>query len=259
MKNTKRVLAGLVAAVMVFGMILVAADELPMVEKQDRFNMAGLTLEDGTFSMLSKDGELVINISNETLVVFEDGESARERLEGEQTLAELLEGRMLTVTYSFATLSLPAQTHPEKIVIMNENVVPLPEELINVLNGEIVVGGEIIDAPAPYYNEGVIMVPLRAIAEKMGFEVVWEEETESVRLGNAISLQIGKDYYTVGRMTPIELGAVPVLNDARTFVPLTFFKEVVTGYDAYAFEGQVVIEKPSAQDVEATEPMEIEN
>ena len=63
-----------------------------------------------------------------------------------------------------------------------------------------------------YVNEnGVVMVPLRAIAETLGFKVQWEGVTQSIMLGNSISLKIGNDYYTYARMAPIELRTSPLL------------------------------------------------
>ena len=46
-------------------------------------------------------------------------------------------------------------------------------------------------------------------------------------LNNVISLKINENYYTFGRMASIELESAPVLWGDRTFVPLSFFTEVV--------------------------------
>ena len=85
------------------------------------------------------------------------------------------------------------------------------------------------------------MVPLRAVAEALGYEVIWEGATQSVYLNNVISLTIGKDYYTRGRMAPIELGTAPELTDSRTYVPLSFFKQVIGMNNATYFEGVIEI------------------
>ena len=231
--------------------VFAAADGPPAIEKLDRFDI----METGSsLSLISRDGELMIHVSDNTEIIFEDGIDARERLEEGQTLADLLGGRNLIVTYSITTRSLPPQTTPEKIVILYEIAVPpvyefSPEEIETLfpLNGEIAVHGEIIEAPAPYYSGRVVMVPLREIAEALGFDVEWVEELQCIRLGVAINLWIGKDYYVVGRMAPIELGAAPELTDGDPFVPLSFFREVIKGYDAYSFEGQVVIETAHAE------------
>ncbi|MCL2497504.1 MAG: copper amine oxidase N-terminal domain-containing protein [Symbiobacteriaceae bacterium] len=261
---------------MVFGTVTSAA-ELPVTEKTDRFDVIET---DSGLSLISQDGELVIHISDKTAIHFEDGLAAAELMVEGQTLAELLNGRKLTVRYTITTRSLPPQTTPSEVIIHYETpVAPIyqftpgeldallastsseekidapvaiappiytfsPEEIVALfpLNGEIVVGDTIITAPLPYYNNGVVMVPLRAVAEALGFTVAWEHETQSLRLGVAINLRIGADYYTVGRMAPIELGTTPELcEDGNTFVPLSFFQKVISGYQTYVFEGQVVI------------------
>ncbi|MCL1976510.1 MAG: hypothetical protein FWG55_00120 [Candidatus Bathyarchaeota archaeon] len=134
--------------VMVFGLAVVTvlllsvtvfADGLLTAEKMERFNFIKtdrvnfiktdrfdvMKTEDG-LSMISRDGELIIHVSEGTEIVFEDGTDARGRLVDGQTLAELLDSRNLTVSYSITTRSLPPQTTPEKIIIFYEIAVPLP-------------------------------------------------------------------------------------------------------------------------------------
>ena len=257
-------ITGLIVVMALLFSMPVYAGGLPVVTKTDRFDV--MDTEKG-LSMASRDGKLIIHVDDGAEIVFEDGTDARGRLAAGQTLAELLDGRNLTVHYSVVAQSLPPQATPGKIEILYETAVPLPAneggdfasavppiyefkpgeiEALFPLNGEIVVDGGMIEAPAPYYNDGVIMVPLRAIASALGFDVAWENAINGVRLGVAINLWIGKDYYTVGRMAPIKLVAAPEIHDGHTFVPMTFFREVVKGYTIYSFEGQVVIEAASA-------------
>jgi hypothetical protein len=129
--------------------------------------------------------------------------------------------------------------------------VTIPGEINDApnLNGEIVVNGKIIDAQAPYwlnagYGKDVIMVPLRAVAEELGYDVSWNEDLESIQLGNNIQLWIGNYQVYRGRMAPIELTAEPVIFENRTYVPIDFFRNVLGQY-AYTFEGQIVIETNS--------------
>ena len=255
---------------------------LPAVEKEDRFDI--VETENG-LSMISRDGTLVIHVNDGTEIIFEDGTDARERLADNQTLAELLDTRKLIVSYRIATFSLPAQTTPEKIVILYETAVTLPAEVDGgsavgitppiyefekpatlpategefdqILNGKTVVKGETIDAPAPYYSDGVLMLPVRAIAEALGYEVNWDNAVKGVRLGLATNLWIGKDYYTVARMAPIELGAAPELTGEFTYVPATFFGEVIRGYDVHVYNGWVLIETELATGSEVPEGVEI--
>ncbi|MPN40548.1 hypothetical protein SDC9_188086 [bioreactor metagenome] len=86
------------------------------------------------------------------------------------------------------------------------------------------------------------MVPLRAIAEALGYQVTWEQDTQTARLNSAISLEVGRDYYVYMRMAPIELGTAPQLKDGSVYVPLFYFRDVLKMNNAYFFENQVVID-----------------
>lgn len=113
------------------------------------------------------------------------------------------------------------------------------------INGELLVDYVIIeDAPAPFWLEtedgGAVMVPLRVVAEALGYDLSWNGYLQSIQLGAAIHLWIGETEMHIGRMAPLELSVAPILVGAgTTFVPLDFFRFL--GYTAYLFEGQVVI------------------
>jgi len=254
----KKIIGFAMAIVMLLSMAAFA--ELPTVEKTDRFSL--IDTENGQ-SMISSDGGLIIHINTEIPAFLENGDPVYGHITSSEAFAEFLDGKKLTVTYSIATHSIPPQTTPTRILVHDEaepalvedddgdapvEIVPLiheftPEEMAELfpLNGEIVIRGRMIEAPAPYYSGGVVMVPLRVIAEEMGFDVAWNNELRSVTLGVAINLWIGKDYFTVGRMAPIELDAAPEFTDGNIYVPLTFFRKILVAYDIYVFEGQVVI------------------
>lgn len=187
-------------------------------------------------NLLSSDENLKLNLSDTTEIILQNGE----KFDGE------LKGRILVVFHEFATASIPAQTTPSKIVVMYETAIPVPEtipEEITYENISIVVNGEEIEAPTPFINESdMVMVPLRPVAEALGFEINWDDETKSVMVGKGISLKIGEDYYVYMRTAPITLGHAPILVDERTYVPMSFFKEVLRMGTVYFFEGQLVID-----------------
>lgn len=192
--------------------------------------------------LVSADRSLKLNISDKTEIILQDGKA----FDGE------LAGRKLIVVYGASTKSIPAQTTPTKIIVLFEKAVPpvhqlTPEEIAaldkDISSMDIIVDNQKIEAPAAYINDqGTIMVPLRAIAEALKFEVTWNGKDQSVMLGKGISLKIGEDNYKYMRTAPIQLGTAPVLIQGRTFVPLSFFKEVVRMNNAYVFESQIVID-----------------
>ena len=112
------------------------------------------------------------------------------------------------------------------------------------LTGEIIIDGAMIEAPPPYiYNdfEGVVMLPLRALAENLGIGVVWLPDEQSVILGGDIQIWIGKDIYSRGQTAPVAFGPAPELSNGFTYIPLPFVNHVLTGYNARLDDGRVVI------------------
>jgi len=172
--------------------------------------------------LVNSDNTLKLNISDETEILLQNGKEYKGKLEG----------RKLVVFYKVSTKSIPAQTTPEKVVVLIEDVASMP----------IVVNGNIIEAPSAYVNdEGTVMVPVRAVSEALGYEVSWVQKTNTVILDNVISFSIGKDAYTHMKNVPIELGTAPELVNSRTFVPLSFFTEVIKVKEAEIIGGSIVI------------------
>lgn len=190
-------------------------------------------------NLVSADHALKLNISDDTEIISSDGNP----FTGE------LANRKLVVTYDVSTRSIPAQTNPIKVVVLDEQQeeAAAPPEVLkplyDVSTMDLIVNNEKIEAPAAYTNEqGTVMVPLRAIADALGFDVKWDKELQSIMLGKGISLKVGEDNYIYMKTAPIQLGTAPALVEGTTFVPLNFFKEVVWMNNAYVFEGQIVID-----------------
>jgi len=232
--------------------------------------------------LISDDNQLRLNISDETVIIRQNGEPG-----GDVALT----GRDLAVVYSISTRSIPAQTSPELIVILN----PTPEmgeqmmadyfatqeeneegsyvdfeaggplqlspEEIAMLSAQLEEGlrgatttvlDQVIDAPEPIVRDNIIFLPLRAIAEALGYDVFWEEETASIALGVGIRLQIGSYEYIVGRAAPITLHSAPFIYNNTTYVPMEFFGSVIGYFEAgYLIEenrGEIFVnESPEAQ------------
>jgi len=218
---------------------------------------AAQTIFFGRFNneLVSDDNSLKLNVSEDTTILRANGTDGSDVALG---------GRDLVVVYTISTRSIPAQTTPELIVILNptpemskelmaeamesdgyvdfeaSGPLQLDQETIEKLNAQlqedlknapIFVRGEEIAAPETLVRNGVVFLPLRAIVEALGYDVFWEEETRSVALGAGIRLQIGSYEYTVGRMAPITLNNAPILVNGLTYVPMEFFGEVL-GLDA---------------------------
>ncbi len=75
-----------------------------------------------------------------------------------------------------------------------------------------------------------VMLPVRALAEALGFEVNWVGESETVQLirgANFITFQIGTDGYTFAKTAPMPLGKAPALIGDLTYVPVNFADEIL--------------------------------
>ena len=197
-------------------------------------------------NLVSADNFLKLNISEDTEIINYDGQD----FEGE------LFNRKLIVLYGPSTRSIPAQTNPTKVIVLpeekaeelsveeDEDIVIEDETSVmgHVSKMDIVVEDKKIDAPSAYLNkDGVVMLPLKAIAEALNFDITWNEEDQSVGIGSGISVTIGKDEYIYMKTPVIQLGTAPELVDGRTFVPISFFREVLQMNNAYVFEGQIDI------------------
>jgi len=283
----KSMAALLMAVIMIVGAVGVSALDYLWPEDAQivtaRFSLVEPDTADSEFAMVSEDGSLVINVTDSTIIYFEDfvplsddctgaTQMVREVLFG-RTLGEVLDGRNMRVIYEdgeqneavsimvlfeIAVAMPPLVLSPEDLAGLEGNyvgVAALPGVLVfeNIeyieLNGEVVVNNEILEgAAAPFWQEiedgYEVMVPLRAVAEALGYDVNWDETLRSIRLGVAIHVWVGNTEAHVGRMAPIELSTAPVIVDDLTFVPIDFFRNVL-GQTAYVFEGQVVIETDS--------------
>lgn len=113
------------------------------------------------------------------------------------------------------------------------------------VNGEEVTG----EARAPYF-ETVPMVPLRIVAEKLGFTVTWEQATQTVFLDDGMvqsSVTIDKNSYYVKEIASgvkygaVSLAAAPSLyNDSTTYVPARFFSVLGRAEDCITYDGHTM-------------------
>jgi hypothetical protein len=180
--------------------------------------------------LVSMDKFLKLNVDKDTEIVQQDGTS----------YTGALENKKLVVVYTTSSKSMPSQTTPKKIVVLNEKETSVMGDVSKM---DILAGGSKMEGSKAYVNgHGAVMVPLRPIAEALGFEVTWDNTAQHVRVGKGISLSIGKDSYHYMKTAPITLGTAPEIKEGKTYVPLSFFREVAHMNNAYVFENQIVID-----------------
>lgn len=187
-------------------------------------------------NLTSDDNDLKLNIGENTEIVLQNGEPAPAGLD--------LSNRRLVVFYTVSTRSIPAQTTPLRVIVLYEEPVPVqetPPEVDMADNMPLSVENVLLlDAPPVYIHEsGAVMIPLRAVAEALDYEVSWMDGVVSLN-GKAI-LAIGQSTYTEGDM-PVKLTVAAELHNGVTYVPLNFFTQVLKLNNAYVLEGQVFID-----------------
>lgn len=208
-----------------------AADAVAILDDDDMGNVnidSYIKAESGRYSNVERTLEL--NVSEDTKIVDKSGKAVGDRN---------LDGKDLMVFYTITTMSIPAQTPPETIVVLGEtkadNKVELPEEEENNKTVDFtgvtkIKAGDKEIAYVPVVINGKVMVPVRPIAEGIGLDVIWNDD-QSINLGVAYNFKIGRDSYYKGRMAPIELGQAPVIIEmgegGTTYVPVEMFTEIM--------------------------------
>ncbi len=137
-----------------------------------------------------------------------------------KTIALTLAIGMISATTVFA------EYNPDKVVDPNAEFVTTS---LTLGEPDLIVGGNAVEVK-PMVLDNEVMVPLRALAEGLGYEVLWDGDTQMVTLvrgAHYITLFPDRDEYTFARMAPMPLGTAPKIIDDRTFVPAKFISDIL--------------------------------
>lgn len=158
--------------------------------------------------LLSADGSMIIRPGEETVIVD---------FEGKEATAEMIKDRELVIFYNIVLESYPMQTSPLKIIILPERE-KLEEPTGLILNEEL-----------QRLEDGLVLIPLRQVAEYLGYEVKWEGTERSAELTKGplwTKVYIDRNTYSFAKML-IRLEAAPVIYNDRTYVPVSFAEQVL--------------------------------
>ena len=121
----------------------------------------------------------------------------------------------------------------------------------------LIVNGKTLDMDglpcAPYYENGVLMVPLRLISEALGYRVGWDEATGEITVDDdyiqAAALYEGTaEVSFTGHLKVINMtydwtnDAPTVIHDGYTYVPLSFFERF---FNDATVDGMLISVAPS--------------
>lgn len=160
---------------------------------------------------LSLDKELKLNIGEETTLLNEQGEKIE--------VADL-KGKELVVFYSITTKSLPPQTPPTKIIALDpltddetgeveEETPALPESIVAMIDSD------------HHMKDGVKMIPLRKVAEELGYYVLSQPKTNGALLtkGNvSFTITRGEKMYGYNKSLQQFTVAPELIGGNKTYV-----------------------------------------
>ncbi|PIC64124.1 copper amine oxidase [Sporosarcina sp. P13] len=135
---------------------------------------------------------------------------------GKQVKVDDLKGKDLLVFYTTTTRSIPEQTTPEKVVVLDGNT------------GDQAASVEQIIIDDHYMVDGVKMVPLRLLAEKLGYVVDSTGEGAIVSKGApSYTITRGQKEYGYNKSLR-KFEVVPdLLEPKKTYVPIEFIDELM--------------------------------
>lgn len=193
--------------------------EIVIVKDEKDFGSVKISQFDTNF--LSLDGELKLNMGEETPLFNQQGEAIE---------LKDLQGKELVVFYSITTMSLPPQTPPTKVIALDDiteeapEVTPEPE-----VKPEETTGVEEIIANDHYMNKGVKMIPLRKVAEHLGYKVLSQPKINGalVTLQNSsFTITRGDKKYGYNKSLR-QFEVAPELKDMKTYVSEDFLELLI--------------------------------
>lgn len=192
--------------------IIVETEEMGSVEV-DFFNK----------DLVDTENNLKLNVGEDTKLASATGKAVK---------VDDLKEQHLVVFYTIATMSIPAQTPPSKVIVLDTiekeepvEVDPTPEPEPEPAPVDSAVQ-EIINKDF-YEVDGTKMVPLRLIAEKLGFKVEVTPKGAIVSKG-ALSYTItrGQKEYGYNKALRQFKVAPALLESGKTYVPVEFVEEL---------------------------------
>ena len=184
---------------------------------------AEVVYRDLTARFLANNGSLLVSVDRKTPVYTLYGE--------EETNARIRMGTRLVAWYDIVLTSYPGQTTPEKVVL-------LPDQDRTFT---IITGGDIAIAEGRVEN-GVAMVPVRKVAEALGYTVTWDGAAESVQLTRddaVMTIALGEDRYCFGDARKgLSFGAASYEVDGVSCVPAEVF--TLLGHELQSLTGNVM-------------------
>lgn len=189
--------------------------EVIIVEKKE---MGTVEVDFFNKELVNTDNTLKLNVGKETELLS---------LSGKKVKAKDLAEQHLLVFYTIATMSIPAQTPPSKVVVL-DTIGQKPGEVDPGETDPSKAAVQQIINNDFYVVEGTKMVPLRLIAEELGFKVESTGKGAIISKG-ALSYTItrGQKEYGYNKALRYFKVAPALLEPTKTYVPVEFVEELM--------------------------------
>lgn len=153
---------------------------------------------------------------------------------------------MLAATCAYAEVPLA----PAPDASYQDNMVISPADNASQAPEEIVINGTVLANAATVVENDVVLFPLRAVCEQLGFTVEWDGASNTISLDNGevkTTLTIGLDSYykqssqAIGLTAPFSYGAAPTLIDDTTYVPCELLNLLYSNPDTAKIQDNALI------------------
>ncbi len=121
----------------------------------------------------------------------------------------------------------------------------------------IYVNGELLENATLTKENNKVLIPVRNIFEKLGFEIAYNANTKVISMTKGaqyITFATNADAYTFARMAPQPLGQAPVVKEGVSYVPVELFNLI--GMDIKLTDNNVLY---VGENLEETEEKSTEN
>lgn len=161
---------------------------------------------------LSIDKDLKLNIPKTSLLVDKHGNKVE---------ADKIKNIDLVVIYDVTTRSIPAQTNPLKVIVLEQDAEPVQTE--PVVDKDVVLEKILSEG---YMHGKTTMISLKHVAEHYGYAVAWDGSAKTITLtkeNSSFTMTIGDQMYGYNRSLQ-KFEVAPEIKDSRTYVSMSILE-----------------------------------
>lgn len=169
-------------------------------------NPGSVELQRFNKKLLNEKGDLVIHVTDETEI---------HNLSGKKVSKDAIVDKDVLIFYEYVLESYPAQAGPNKIVVLEREQSTI-DKAIDIANKD------------SYEVDGVKMVPLRRVAEQLGFNVDSNGKVTVISKGNvSFTVTLGVKHYGYNKALRYFEVEPALLEKGKTYVPHELLEQLI--------------------------------